>query len=40
MVTQDYAQYTTFSVGDSTTEYTLTVGEYSGTAGDSLIYWA
>ena len=32
-----YAQYTTFSVGDSTTEYTLTVGEYSGTAGDSLI---
>ena len=31
-----YAQYTTFSVGDSTTEYTLTVGGYSGTAGDSL----
>ena len=31
-----YAQYTTFSVGNSTTEYTLTVGGYSGTAGDSL----
>ena len=31
-----YAQYTTFSVGNSTTEYRLTVGEYSGTAGDSL----
>ena len=31
-----YAQYSTFSVGDSTTEYTLTVGGYSGTAGDSL----
>ena len=34
-----YAQYTTFSVGDSTTEYTLTVGGYSGTAGDSLNYY-
>ena len=33
-----YAQYTTFSIGDSTTEYTLTVGGYSGTAGDSLAY--
>ena len=33
-----YAQYTTFSVGNSTTEYTLTVGGYSGTAGDSLAY--
>ena len=31
-----YAQYTTFSVGDNYTEYTLTVGGYSGTAGDSL----
>ena len=31
-----YAQYTTFSVGNSTTEYTLTVGGYSGTAGNSL----
>ena len=34
-----YAQYTTFSVGNSTTEYTLTVGGYSGTAGDSLSSW-
>ena len=33
-----YAQYNTFSVGNSTTEYTLTVGGYSGTAGDSLAY--
>ena len=33
-----YAQYTTFSVGNSTTEYNLTVGGYSGTAGDSLAY--
>ena len=32
-----YAQYTTFSVGNSTTEYNLTVGGYSGTAGDGLI---
>ena len=33
-----YAQYTTFSVGNSTTEYILTVGGYSGTAGDSLAW--
>ena len=33
-----YAQYTTFSVGDNTTEYNLTVGGYSGTAGDSLAW--
>ena len=33
-----YAQYTTFSVGNSTTEYTLTVGGYSGPAGESLYY--
>ena len=33
-----YAQYTTFSVGNSTTEYNLTVGGYSGTAGDNLAY--
>ena len=32
-----YAQYSTFSVGNSTTKYTLTVGGYSGTAGDSMI---
>ena len=28
-----YAQYTTFSVGNSTTGYTLTVGGYSGLLG-------
>ena len=33
-----YAQYPTFSVGDSITEYNLTVGGYSGTAGDSLAW--
>ena len=32
-----YAQYSTFNVGNSTTKYTLTVGGYSGTAGDGLI---
>ena len=31
-----YAQYTSFSVGNSATEYTLTVGGYLGTAGNSL----
>ena len=31
-----YAQYSTFSIGDNTTEYTLSVGGYSGTAGDGL----
>ena len=31
-----YANYSTFSVGDGSTEYILTVGGYSGTAGDSL----
>ena len=29
-----YAQYSTFSIGDNTTEYTLNLGGYSGTAGD------
>ena len=31
-----HAHYDTFSVGDVSTEYVLTVGGYSGTAGDSL----
>ena len=31
-----YAQYTSFSVGDSSSKYILTVSGYSGTAGDSL----
>ena len=31
-----YANYFTFSIGNSSTEYILTVGGYSGTAGDSL----
>ena len=32
-----YAQYSTFRIGDSITEFTLNVGGYSGTAGDGLI---
>ncbi|GFO08231.1 guanylate cyclase 32e [Plakobranchus ocellatus] len=31
-----YAQYGTFSVGDSASRYTMTLGDYSGTAGDSM----
>ena len=31
-----YAKYSTFNIGDSTTDYTITVGGYSGDAGDSL----
>ena len=31
-----YANYSTFSVSDGSTEYILTVGGYSGTAGNSL----
>ena len=31
-----YANYSTFSVGNSTSKYTLTVGGYAGTAGDGL----
>ncbi|XP_019861251.1 PREDICTED: fibrinogen C domain-containing protein 1-like [Amphimedon queenslandica] len=33
-----YANYSTFSVSDGSTEYILTVGGYSGTAGDSLAW--
>ncbi|XP_076810477.1 microfibril-associated glycoprotein 4-like isoform X1 [Clavelina lepadiformis] len=31
-----YAEYKTFTVGPESSNYTLTVGRYSGTAGDSL----
>ena len=31
-----YANYSTFSISDGSTEYILTVGGYSGTAGDSM----
>ena len=33
-----YAKYSTFNIGDTTTDYTITVGGYSGDAGDSLVY--
>uniref|UniRef100_A0A1X7TTS0 Fibrinogen C-terminal domain-containing protein n=1 Tax=Amphimedon queenslandica TaxID=400682 RepID=A0A1X7TTS0_AMPQE len=33
-----YSNYSTFSVSDGSTEYILTVGGYSSTAGDSLGY--
>ena len=33
-----YANYSTFSISDGSTEYILTVGGYSGTPGDSLAY--
>ena len=33
-----YASYSTFYIGGSTTDYTLHVSGYSGTAGDSLAY--
>ena len=33
-----YASYSTFYIGGSTTDYTLHVSGYSGTAGDSLEY--
>ena len=33
-----HANYSTFNVSDGSTEYILTVGGYSGTAGDSLDY--
>lgn len=31
-----YAQYKSFKVGDEKNSYVLNIGEYSGTAGDSL----
>ena len=33
-----YASYSTFYIGNSTTDYTLHVSGYNGTAGDSLAY--
>ena len=33
-----YAKYSTFRVGDSVSEYTLTVHSYTGTAGNSLTH--
>ena len=33
-----YAKYSTFNIGDNTTDYTITVGGYSGDAVDSLAY--
>ena len=33
-----YAKYSTFNIGDSTTEYTITVGGYSSDAGDALAH--
>ena len=33
-----YAQYTSFSVGDSSSKYILSVSGYNGTAGDSLAF--
>ena len=32
-----YAQYSTFDIGDSTTEYTLNTWSYSGTTGDEVV---
>ena len=34
----NYAKYSTFNIGSSSTQYTLTVSGYSGTAGDCLTY--
>ena len=35
-----YAEYTNFSIGDASTYYRLSFGEYRGIAGDSLQYYA
>ena len=32
-----YAEYTTFQVADEADKYRITIGGYSGTAGDSMI---
>ena len=32
-----YAKYSSFNVGDSNSKYTLSVGGYSGTAGDAIV---
>ncbi|XP_035697760.1 fibrinogen-like protein 1 [Branchiostoma floridae] len=34
-----YARYETFNIGDESKDYTLTIGAYSGDAGDSLDYY-
>ena len=34
-----YAEYSNFSIGNSSTDYEITSGEYSGTAGDSLLFF-
>ena len=31
-----YSSYSTFYIGNTTTDYTLHVSEYTGTSGDSL----
>ena len=36
MVTKKFAKYSTFKVKDSSTQYSLQVGGYSGNAGDSI----
>ena len=35
-----YAEYSKFAIGDESTYYKLSIGEYSGNAGDSLTYHA
>lgn len=33
-----YAKYSTFSIGDASTNYRLSVGDYSGNAGELYFY--